>query len=299
VQVDRDPRLALVDWRPLARLRPWEAARELLLPWPWLLLSWAAAERGRILAALPASFLFFLSSLRVVHDAQHHNLGLSRRGHDLVMALQGSLMLGAIHAQRVVHLRHHRLLLGPGDVEGASARGSAVRALWSGPLFPARVLTSGWRHAQWRARRWIALELLASCAFALAALSSDVAFLRYHVLAMLAGHGLAAFFCVWTVHHACEASPSRSRTLRARAPDAVSYGMFRHVEHHLFPKVPTLRLAELGRRLDRVAPELAAERVFARGRGASAPALGRLEAQERAAAGAWRRGPHVRRRGLP
>jgi fatty acid desaturase len=38
--------------------------------------------------------------------------------------------------------------------------------------------------------------------------------------------------------------------------------MFFHVEHHLFPRVPTCRLRELARRLDAVAPDLARKRVY-------------------------------------
>jgi fatty acid desaturase len=38
--------------------------------------------------------------------------------------------------------------------------------------------------------------------------------------------------------------------------------MFYHVEHHLFPAVPTRKLPILARRLDEVAPELAAKKVF-------------------------------------
>ena len=42
----------------------------------------------------------------------------------------------------------------------------------------------------------------------------------------------------------------------------VSYEMFFHLEHHLFPAVPTRRLPILAGRLDAVAPELGAKRVF-------------------------------------
>ena len=38
--------------------------------------------------------------------------------------------------------------------------------------------------------------------------------------------------------------------------------MFFHLEHHLFPKVPTCHLATLAARLDRAAPELATLPVF-------------------------------------
>jgi fatty acid desaturase len=42
----------------------------------------------------------------------------------------------------------------------------------------------------------------------------------------------------------------------------VTYDMFYHVEHHLFPTVPTCKLPTLAERLDAVAPELKSKLVF-------------------------------------
>jgi len=91
----------------------------------------------------------------------------------------------------------------------------------------------------------------------------DVWWLRYHVAAMAAGQCLTAFFAVWTVHHGCERRRGPiARTIRGRVKALISYEMFFHVEHHLYPTVPTCRLPLLAKRLDAVAPELAARRVF-------------------------------------
>ena len=43
---------------------------------------------------------------------------------------------------------------------------------------------------------------------------------------------------------------------------AVSFGMFYHLEHHLFPRVPTCHLPALAERLDQGVPELPRKRVF-------------------------------------
>jgi fatty acid desaturase len=72
----------------------------------------------------------------------------------------------------------------------------------------------------------------------------------------------ADFFAVWTVHHDCDRSHHIARTLRGWLKNTVSFSMFYHVEHHLFPKVPTCWLHQLARRLDAVAPELQNKRVF-------------------------------------
>lgn len=86
--------------------------------------------------------------------------------------------------------------------------------------------------------------------------------LRYHVMAMMAGHCFTAFFAVWTVHHHCDRTHYLARTLRGRIRNAITFDMFRHIEHHLFPAVPTRHLPELSKRLDLAAPELKRNIVF-------------------------------------
>ena len=53
-----------------------------------------------------------------------------------------------------------------------------------------------------------------------------------------------------------------ARTIRHRTKALITYNMFYHVEHHLFPTVPTCKLPILAGRLDAAAPELAAKKVF-------------------------------------
>jgi len=42
----------------------------------------------------------------------------------------------------------------------------------------------------------------------------------------------------------------------------IAFDMFYHLEHHLYPKVPTCHLARLSTRLDQAAPELQNMQVF-------------------------------------
>ncbi len=114
-----------------------------------------------------------------------------------------------------------------------------------------------------RLRLWVAAELAANAVWvALVFGVWDVAALRYHVTAMAVGQCLTAFFAVWTVHHDCDRSHYIARTVRGWLKNAASFSMFYHVEHHLFPRVPTCRLPQLARRLDAAAPELQEKRVF-------------------------------------
>ena len=49
---------------------------------------------------------------------------------------------------------------------------------------------------------------------------------------------------------AWETHVTPARTIRNRLRNAVTFSMFFHVEHHLFPQVPTAHLPRLARRLD-------------------------------------------------
>jgi len=262
-RLDRDPRLAHIEWHDLKHLDRAEIVYELLVSLPWLAASWWLASRGWWWAALPFSFLFFLAGLRQVHNAFHFALGLPRYACDLVMATLSVLMLGSMHAVQVNHVHHHKHCLGDDDEEGRAARMPAWRALLLGPLHPLRMHRFAFRNARARQRRWIFLELIVNVAVLSASILLPApAFIRYHFIAMSVGQCLTSFFAVWTVHHDCDRFHQLARTLRGRFRNALSFQMFFHVEHHLFPAVPTCHLSRLADRLDRVIPELQENQVF-------------------------------------
>jgi len=175
-----------------------------------------------------------------------------------------------MHAVRFNHLRHHRHCLGASDLEATSARMSAAGAVLFGPAFPILLHAAALRGASSRERGWILSELAANAVWLVLVLGVfESSALRYHAAAMTVGQCLTAFFAVWTVHRGCEPKHFIARTLRGRVVCALTMNMFFHIEHHLFPQVPTCRLPELARRLDAVAPELREMRVFGARLGAS------------------------------
>lgn len=262
----RDPRLRSVAWRDLVALRWWERLWELLLPLPWLVLSLFFYARGLWFIGAPCSFFFFLTGLRLSHNAQHYCLGLSRRGHDLTLFTIGTLMLASGHAVQATHLHHHRHCLDEDDVEAWPARLPGWRVLLAGPLFWWTLHRGAWRLASRAKRRWIASEIAAIAALVLVAFACGSPALRWHLAAMAAGEWHVGFFAVWTVHHGCDPhaphDPRVARTQRGWLKNFMTYSMLYHVEHHLFPAVPTCHLPALARRLDSAAPELADRRVF-------------------------------------
>jgi len=257
-----DARVRSVPWRDLVTLRPGERLLELLLPLPWLLLALLAARRALWVLALAGSFYFFLTGLRLVHDVFHGNLGLRARGNDVLLLVLSVLMLGSMHAVRLTHLQHHRDCLGPGDVEGGAARRGAGGALLWGMIFPVQLHLAALRLANRRQVQWIVAELTLGGVWLAAVLAGRHPVLAYHVAAMALGQMLTGFFAVWTVHHDCDRWEQIARTLRHRLKSAVSFGMFYHLEHHLFPRVPTCHLAALAERLDQRIPELPRRQVF-------------------------------------
>jgi fatty acid desaturase len=253
----------LVKWRDLVELKPREKVWELSLSTPWLCLSLWFYHHGWWWAGAPASFYFFLTGLRQSHNAQHYALGLSRRLQDAVLFILSVAMLASMHAVQVTHLHHHRHCLEAEDVEGDNARSPWWRTLLTGPLFPFRLHRAAWRLAAPDKRRWILAELATIVIWIfVVVIVLPFPALQWHVAAMLLGECLTGFFAVWTVHHDCDPAVDIGRTQRRRWLNALTYHMFLHLEHHLFPAVPTAHLPQLSERIDQAAPEFMTKQVL-------------------------------------
>jgi fatty acid desaturase len=263
--IGRDPRVKQVPWRDLIHLTWWERVYEIVLVLPWLAASllFYGLSGWWAIAAVVCSFFFFLCGLRVVHNAYHYAMGIGRIGCELVMCALSVLMMSAMHAIQVTHLHHHRHNLDEEDIEAYSAKMPGWKALLLGPLFTWNLHYHGYRLGKQRARWWIRLELVLIAAwvlFVFAAAPHLSAFLasalQWHVIAMAVGQCGTGFFAVWTVHHDCEMNGIYARTQTGWLKNVISYEMFHHLEHHLFPAVPTCHLPTLAERLDEVAPDL-------------------------------------------
>ncbi len=266
MEIPRDPRLRTLEWRDLTLVNRPQVIAELLLSLPWLAGSLYLAAAGLYVPALALSFVFFLAGLRQVHGACHYSLGVSRTASEWLLFVLSLIMLGSMHAVQVNHLRHHKYCLADSDVEAASARLSGWRAIRSGPLFPVRLHRAALRYGNRRQRRWVRLELAANAIWIVAVFTLlELPALRYHVAAMAIGQCQTAKNAVRTVHHGCEPAPHRfARTLRSGWANFLTMHMFFHVEHHLFPRVPTCHLPQLAERLDKLAPEYKEMRVVGR-----------------------------------
>ena len=254
--------IAGLKWQDLVRLRRTEVALNLSLSAPWLAGSLWAAQQDLYWLAAPCSAAFFLTALRQAHDTYHASIGVPRRWLDTILVTLTLMMLCSTHAIRHTHLVHHQGPLGDDDAEGSWARLPAWKALALGILFSIRTHAQALRSGSPRTRGWVHAELVLIAAVWLAALVSDITWLRYHVAAMIASNALVGFFAVWSVHHGCDEKGVFARTERRAWTNRLTVNLLYHVEHHLFPAVPCNHLPELALRLDAVAPEWTEKRVL-------------------------------------
>lgn len=268
---ERPPRPADIAWRDLCAMRPIDGMVECLHPVPWLAGSWLFAAQGWWLAALPCSFMVFLTALRLNHEAIHGNLGFSPLGHRRVLHVLSALMLGSNSAVAFNHLRHHRHIGTAEDIEGRCGTMPLFRVLLFGPAFPILMHCAAWRDGGAALRQRMRIDLALNGLVIAMMVATGWPVLIYHVAAMTVAQGLTAFFAVWITHHHCEEGGPIARTETAPWINFLTYNMFLHLEHHLFPGVPVRRLGILAARIAAARPDFAARarRVLPRPRAGS------------------------------
>jgi fatty acid desaturase len=254
--------LRKVAWKDLRALTTKELLIENNLTIPWFSISMLLAYFKYYHLALPFSAFFFLTALRQVHNGFHNSLGTNRFLTWLSLYLNSILMVVSIHAVKFNHLRHHRYCLAEGDYEGKSAGMSWYGAILYGPIHMFLIhkvtLQLGDKKYRWN----VLLELASIAAFVFLAFQLEIHFLVYHIVVMVIGEFLMAFFAVWTVHHDTQDDPRLARTQRTGWKNTLTFSMFYHLEHHLFPAVPTIKRPELAKRIDEALPEMTKRQTF-------------------------------------
>jgi beta-carotene hydroxylase len=102
-------------------------------------------------------------------------------------------------------------------------------------------------------RLWLMLELLAPVAAVITGIAvwpTTPALLIYTVMAIV-GSWVYPLLTVYLPHKDYGDTPlTQTRTLRGRVIPALFLELTYHLEHHLYPQVPSHHLPELARRLD-------------------------------------------------
>jgi beta-carotene hydroxylase len=181
----------------------------------------------------------------------HRSLGLGRRATEWALFATGAVLLESGHAYRITHLQHHKRFPSDDDPEGYPAKLNFLGAVCYGPVFLVRLWR--WAYARGRQRSWLVAE--AAMPFAVFAIGALLARwtpypLAYAVMAIL-GSWVYPLLTVYLPHHDYgDTVLTQTRTLRGHVIPAMFLELTYHLEHHLYPQVPTHRLAELARRLD-------------------------------------------------
>ncbi len=254
--------LRKVEWRDLRKLSTKEMLIENNLTIPWFVASITLAYFEYYWIALPFSAFFFLTGLRQVHNGFHRALGTSKFLTWLSLYINSLLMIVSMHAVKFNHIRHHKYCLSEEDQEGKSAHMTWYGAILYGPIHMFKIHQITWKIGHKKYRRNMLLELISITLLVTAIFYFNIHWAIYHVLVMVVGEFLMAFFAVWTVHHDTDEDPSLARTQRKGWKNKITFSMFYHLEHHLFPAVPTIKLPELAARMDAVLPEIEKKNTF-------------------------------------
>jgi beta-carotene hydroxylase len=200
-------------------------------------------------------FGIFVAVVTVTHDVVHRSIGLGSRQTEWALFALGLVLLESGHAYRATHMQHHRLFPSEEDPEGYPANLSFTGAALYGPVFLFRLWWWAWRRSHRRQRGWLLAEAsLPPAVLAAGALlwPTTPALLVYAAMA-IAGSWVYPLLTVYLPHHDYGDDPlTQTRTLRGRVIPVMFLELTYHLEHHLYPRIPSHHLAELARRLDPV-----------------------------------------------
>ena len=262
----------VVKWQDLRSLTRGQIAYNVILPYPFLLLSWWFASQSWYVLACGASYLFFAAAFRQAHDGYHHSLGTGKRTTTGILLLLSVLLITSLHSIRATHMEHHRNPLGDSDIEGSLAKVSWWQAMLGGVTYRLSIYRQGLRLSSRRNQRIAYLEfglialviatalVLSVFPIAVPAIAMSAQVLMYHILTMMLANASVGIIAVWGVHHDCDETVAR--TERNLLVNLLTFNLLYHVEHHLFPAVPSNHLPQLAKRLDAAAPHLTKAHVL-------------------------------------
>jgi beta-carotene hydroxylase len=224
-----------------------------LLPLATLAAFFLAWNRHAYWLLVPIMLAQFICTVAYLHDVAHGSAGLSAKQTHAVLFAIGALMLQSGHAFRFSHLFHHTHCLEHDDLEGAPARMDLWHALLAGPGYLPSLWRKAVREAAPRERRWILAEL--ACAAIVAGAAAYISNwssgpLVYCAL-VYAGSWVYPLATAYLPHYKPGHKPlEQARTLRGVIVPALFMNLTYHLEHHLYPQVPSTNLRRLAQRLD-------------------------------------------------
>lgn len=200
-------------------------------------------------------FLIFVAVVTVTHDIVHGSLGLSRKQSDIALFLLGAILLESGHAYRLSHLQHHKLFPNDEDPEGIPAKMSLIRVICISPGFLFKLYFWALRRTRKGSDQflWLILEgfwFVFWIIISLLILPYSFAVLWY-VIMVIVGSWVYPLLTVYLPHFEYGDQPIfQTRSLRGKIIPALFLELTYHLEHHLYPQVPSHNLKKLSQRLD-------------------------------------------------
>ncbi|MFM9872482.1 MAG: fatty acid desaturase family protein [Fimbriimonadaceae bacterium] len=199
--------------------------------------------------------LVFSACSTSTHDVVHRSLGLSPRATEWMLFLMGFPLFESGHSYRSTHLYHHKRFPHDDDLEGEAAHLPMWKVFVSGPTFMARLWLWSWRENANRPieRLWLILE----GGLAPGSLMIGWLFMPWtsavfaYAVTVLASTFLYPLFAIHLPHRHFEEGVrwTEAWTCRGRWIPKLFLPLAYHLEHHLYPQVPSHNLPELARRL--------------------------------------------------
>ena len=250
------PRLSTLDTDVMTGLRRFACgliARPLLAVAAFIY----AATQGWWLLAVPLTWLVYGSTLTAVHHLIHGSLGLSPRARHFWLGMLGCLVTESGHALLVTHLAHHRA-----DPDAPDPEGYIENVTWrelplAALMFRYRLALWGWRHSPRRGPVGIEMGVHAAAHVGSLALLPvtplpwiylSLIHVASFAFAVLAGKGPQTNYG--------RAIPSPFVRVHTALGRVVFFSHDRHLEHHMYPKVPLPRLRRLDPHIEPVLARL-------------------------------------------
>jgi fatty acid desaturase len=200
-------------------------------------------------------FLIFVAVVTVTHDVVHRSLGLTPRQTEWVLFAMGAALLESGHAYCLTHRQHHSRFPHDDDPEGDPARMRFWGAVCHGVVFLPRLWL--WAYCQsagnYVQRRWLIAEAAWAVGFVLVSAVVapwSLAPVTYAALAIV-GSWVYPLLTVHLPHRNYGDTPlTQTHTLRGWIIPKLFLELTYHLEHHLYPQVPSHNLPRLSQRLD-------------------------------------------------
>ena len=202
--------------------------------------------------------LTFVAVVTVTHDVVHGTLGLNSRQADWALFFMGAVLMESGHAYRITHQRHHAIFPAEtehDDPEGYPAHLSLLGAILYGPIFLLRLWLWAWQMSIGKPiqRLWLLVEGILPWLVVIAGgiLWDDTPYILLYATLAIVGSWIYPLLTVYLPHKDFGDTPlNQTHTLRGHIIPALFLELTYHLEHHLYPQVPSHNLKLLSQRLD-------------------------------------------------